>query len=180
MPGKNPSAKQTRIARTARVNPREAAVAVDALLESLAKALVAGHRIELRGFGTFETVLRAPRTGRNPRTGAKVKIPSRRVPVFRPGKRLKGLGTEADTKGTGGKQMAAPVFVIQLGVYTFRDATFGPRLLLEIHHSDRVDTERIPAAEAFPTEQAALEHGKTLAAAFMQSTYPGQGYNLEE
>ena len=37
--------------------------------------------------------------------------------------------------------MAAPAFVIQLGVYTFRDATFGPRLLLEIHHSDRVETE---------------------------------------
>ena len=88
-----------RIARTARVNRREAAVAVDALLESLAEALVAGHRIELRGFGTFETVLRAPRTGRNPRTGAKVKIPSRRVPVFRPVKRLKSLGTETDDDG---------------------------------------------------------------------------------
>ena len=76
--------------------------------------------------------------------------------------------------------MAAPTFVIQLGVYTYRDATFGPRLLLEIHHSDRVETKRIRAEEAFPTEQAALEHGKTLAAAFMQSTYPGQGYGMEE
>ena len=76
--------------------------------------------------------------------------------------------------------MAAPTFVIQLGVYTFRDATFGPRLVLEIHHVDHVDTQRIRAEEAFPTEQAALEHGKTLAAAFMQSRYPGRGYNLKE
>ena len=76
--------------------------------------------------------------------------------------------------------MATPAFVIQLDVYTFREGTFGPRLLLEIHHSDRVETKRIRAEEAFTTEQAALEHGKTLAAAFMQSRYPGRGYNLEE
>ena len=76
--------------------------------------------------------------------------------------------------------MAAPTFVIQLDVYTFREGTFGPRLVLEIHHGDRVATQRIRAEEAFPTEQAALEHGKTLAAAFMQSTYPGRGYGMEE
>ncbi len=76
--------------------------------------------------------------------------------------------------------MAAPTIVIQLGVYTFRDATFGPRLLLEIRHGDRVETKRIRAEEAFPTEQAAHEHGKTLAAAFMQSTHPGKKYSLEE
>ncbi len=76
--------------------------------------------------------------------------------------------------------MAAPTFVIQLDVYTFRDATFGPRLLLEIHHSDRVETKRIRAEEAFPTEQTALEHGRALAAAFMQSAHPGKKYSLEE
>ena len=74
----------------------DAAAVVDDLLQALADALVAGHRIELRGFGTFETVLRAPRTGRNPHTGVEVKIPSRWVPVFRPGTHLRRLGSETD------------------------------------------------------------------------------------
>ncbi len=75
--------------------------------------------------------------------------------------------------------MVAPAFVIQLGVYTFRDGTFGPRLLLEIHHGDRVDTERIRTDEFAPTEQEALERGKALATAFMHSRYPGQGFGLQ-
>ena len=87
------------VAQATGLTTRDTAAAVDVLLQSLAEALVAGHRTELRGFGTFETVLRAPRTGRNPRTGAKVKIPSRWVPVFRLGKRLRSLGR--DTVGDG-------------------------------------------------------------------------------
>ncbi len=75
--------------------------------------------------------------------------------------------------------MAAPTFVIKLSVYSFRYGTFSPRLLLEIRHSDRVETERIPADEACPTEQEALKSGKSLAAVFMQFRYPGQMYDLE-
>ena len=88
------------VAQVTGLTARDTAAAVDVLLRSLAEALVAGHRIELRGFGTFETVIRAPRTGRNPWKGTKVQIPSRRVPVFRPGKRLKSLLTETDDEGT--------------------------------------------------------------------------------
>ena len=84
------------VAQATGLTAQDAELALSALLQSLAEALVAGQRIEIRGFGTFETVLRAPRTGRNPRTGAKVNIPSRRVPVFRPGKRLKGIGSTDD------------------------------------------------------------------------------------
>ena len=79
--------------------------------------------------------------------------------------------------------MAAPAFFIDLRVYTFiDDRTFGPRLDLRIEHSDHVETQTLPVAadEAFPTEQEALARGKALAAAFMQSSHPGQGYNLEE
>ena len=87
------------VAQVTGLSARDTAAAIDVLLQSLADALVAGQRIELRGFGTFETVLRAPRTGRNPHTRVEVKIPSRRVPVFRPGTRLKRLGSETDDDG---------------------------------------------------------------------------------
>ena len=87
------------VARVTGLTNGDAAAAVDDLLRALADALVAGQRVELRGFGTFKTVLRAPRTGWNPHTRVEVKIPSRRVPVFRPGTRLKRLGSERDDDG---------------------------------------------------------------------------------
>ncbi len=75
--------------------------------------------------------------------------------------------------------VAAPTFVIKLSVCSSRDGTSAPRLLLEVRHSDRVETEHIPADETFPTEQEALKSGKALAAVFMQFKYPGQMYDLE-
>ena len=59
----------------------EASVAV--LLEAIATAMAEGGRAELRGFGTFFMGLRAPRTGRNPKTGAQVGVPAKRVPRFK-------------------------------------------------------------------------------------------------
>jgi integration host factor subunit beta len=52
-------------------------------------ALVRGHRIEIRGFGSFSVNHRAPRLGRNPRNGESVEIPEKRVPHFKPGKALR-------------------------------------------------------------------------------------------
>ena len=86
------------VAQSTGMNASNAAVAVNALLRTVAEALVEGHRIELRGFGVFETVIRAPRTGWNPWKGPKVQIPSRRAPVFRPGKRLKLLDPTDNTR----------------------------------------------------------------------------------
>ena len=53
------------------------------------EALERGEHIEIRGFGTFKVVDRAPRTGRNPRTGSEVKIESRKAPTFKPSKELR-------------------------------------------------------------------------------------------
>jgi integration host factor subunit beta len=50
---------------------------------------VRGHRIEIRGFGSFSVNHRPPRMGRNPRSGEAVHIPSKRVPHFKPGKALR-------------------------------------------------------------------------------------------
>ena len=68
---------------------RDAEFAVKTILDALGDALVKGHRIEIRGFGSFSVNRRPPRVGRNPRTGESVTIPEKRVPHFKPGKALR-------------------------------------------------------------------------------------------
>ena len=63
--------------------------AVDVVLEEVATALAEGGRVELRGFGAFSVRKRDARTGRNPRTGATVKVDAKKVPFFKPGKELR-------------------------------------------------------------------------------------------
>lgn len=62
---------------------------VEAVFEVISDALVSGNKVQFVGFGSFESKLRAPRTGRNPGTNEAVHIPCRRVPVFSPGKPLR-------------------------------------------------------------------------------------------
>ena len=75
---------------------------VDSVFQTLTAALVDGERIELRGFGRFQVVSRPARQGRNPRTGAPVSVPAKRVSVFKVGKDLrirvngKGEGREEE------------------------------------------------------------------------------------
>ena len=66
-----------------------AATAVDAVLATIAKALKQGDRVQLTGFGTFETRTRKARTGRNPQTGEAIQIAASKAPVFKAGKSLK-------------------------------------------------------------------------------------------
>ena len=63
--------------------------AVEIVLDEVAQALAQGGRVELRGFGAFSVRKRDARTGRNPRTGATVKVAAKRVPFFKPGKELR-------------------------------------------------------------------------------------------
>ena len=65
--------------------------AVDTVFESLKKALAAGDRIELRGFGVFNVRPRKTGIGRNPRTGEEVSIPPGKAVRFKPGKELQGI-----------------------------------------------------------------------------------------
>ncbi len=65
--------------------------AVKALLQHMAESLAQGERIEIRGFGSFSLHELPPRTGRNPRTGEAVKLPTRHSTHFKPGKELKEL-----------------------------------------------------------------------------------------
>lgn len=68
---------------------RDAEYAVKAILDAMGDALVKGHRIEMRGFGSFSVTRRPPRMGRNPRSGDSVAVPEKRVPHFKPGKALR-------------------------------------------------------------------------------------------
>ncbi|MES1200766.1 MAG: integration host factor subunit beta [Pseudomonadota bacterium] len=63
--------------------------AIDIVLEEIGQSLASGGRVELRGFGAFSVRSREARTGRNPRTGAAVKVAAKRVPFFKPGKELR-------------------------------------------------------------------------------------------
>jgi integration host factor subunit beta len=76
-------------ARFSQLTQRDAEFAVRAILDAMNDALVRGHRIEIRGFGSFSVNYRPPRMGRNPRSGASVAIPEKRVPHFKPGKALR-------------------------------------------------------------------------------------------
>ncbi len=64
-------------------------MAVKLLLDLMSGTLAQHDRIEIRGFGSFSVHYRSPRTGRNPKTGVAVELPSRHVPHFRPGKELR-------------------------------------------------------------------------------------------
>ncbi len=77
------------ISRSTGLTRKDTAVVVEGFLEAVTDALERDMHVEIRGFGTFKVVERAPRTGRNPRTGSEVKIAGRKAPVFKPSKELK-------------------------------------------------------------------------------------------
>ena len=77
------------IAKSADISKAAAARALDATVDSIKKALKKGDTVSLVGFGTFKVGKRAARTGRNPRTGAAIKIKAAKVPKFSAGKGLK-------------------------------------------------------------------------------------------
>lgn len=70
---------------------RDGEIIVETLFESVIAALRADDKVEVRGFGSFRTRKRNSRTGRNPKTGAAVEVPAKRVPFFKPSKDLRDL-----------------------------------------------------------------------------------------
>ena len=71
------------------VTKRDCAVVVNAFLNAVKGAVVQGNHIEIRGFGTFKVRERRTRMARNPRTGDPVRVPQRKVPVFKPSRLLR-------------------------------------------------------------------------------------------
>ncbi|PLQ02567.1 integration host factor subunit beta [Cupriavidus pauculus] len=68
---------------------RDADISVKTILDAMSEALADGHRIEIRGFGSFGLNRRPPRVGRNPKSGERVLVPEKRVPHFKAGKELR-------------------------------------------------------------------------------------------
>ena len=68
--------------------------ALNAMIDSITAALVKGEKVQISGFGIFETKDREARIGRNPRTKEQIEIPASKIPVFKPGKALKDAVAE--------------------------------------------------------------------------------------
>lgn len=85
----NKSELVDKVASEAKLTKADAGRAVDAMLQSIGKALKKGDSVSLVGFGTFSVRERAARTGRNPQTGEQIKIKASKVPAFKAGKQLK-------------------------------------------------------------------------------------------
>lgn len=79
------------MAEKANLSKKDAEAALNAFVAAVEGALVKGEKVQLVGFGGFEVRERAARTGRNPQTGAEMKIDAAKVPAFKAGKALKDL-----------------------------------------------------------------------------------------
>lgn len=77
------------VAEKSGLTKKDSGKAVDAVVAAMTQALAKGDKVQLVGFGSFEVRERGARTGRNPQTGASIKIAARKVPVFKAGKALK-------------------------------------------------------------------------------------------
>lgn len=81
----------SKMAEKSELTKKEAEAALNAFMKSVEEALVAGDKVQLVGFGSFEVRKRAARKGRNPQTKEEIKIPASKAPVFKAGKALKDL-----------------------------------------------------------------------------------------
>ena len=77
------------VAEKAGIAKKDAEKAVNATLDAITETMVAGDKVQLVGFGSFETKVREARMGRNPKTKEPIEIPAAKVPVFKAGKGLK-------------------------------------------------------------------------------------------
>jgi integration host factor subunit beta len=84
------------VSRVVEMTRKDSEVIVEAIFDSIVRSLRVGDKIEIRGFGSFRTRQRQPRVGRNPKTGTRVEVPSKRIPYFKPSKELKDLVNAAE------------------------------------------------------------------------------------
>ena len=90
------------------VGKREAQHAVDTLLDTITRAVVAGEKVAITGFGVFEKVERGARVARNPRTGATVRVKKTQIPKFRAGAEFKAVVSGAKKLAKAAPAAAAP------------------------------------------------------------------------
>lgn len=86
-------------ARQDQLSSKDIELAVKLVLDYMSQALATGERIEIRGFGSFSLHFRAPRLGRNPKTGEPVELDGKYVPHFKPGKEMRDRVNESLHEG---------------------------------------------------------------------------------
>ena len=84
------------VLRVTELPRKESETIVETIFESIIEALQKGDKIEIRGFGSFRTRQRRGRVGRSPKTGAKVEVPPKKIPFFKPSKELKDFVNTTD------------------------------------------------------------------------------------
>jgi DNA-binding protein HU-beta len=124
---------------------KTAEAAVDAVLDTIQRAVATGERVAITGFGVFEKVERAARTGRNPRTGETVKVKKTSVPKFRPGTQFKGVVSGAIKLG---KVADAATKAAA------KSASAGPRKATAAARKAATKASKAPARKAAPAKRA--------------------------
>ena len=94
------------VSRDLELARKDSEVIVEVIFDSVVRALRGGDKVEIRGLGSFRTRQRQPRVGHNPKTGARVEVPAKRIPFFKPSKELKNL-LNAVTEGESSPKEAA-------------------------------------------------------------------------
>ena len=101
------------VSKVVEMTRKDSEIIVETIFESIVNSLHKGDKIEIRGFGSFRTRQRQPRVGRNPKTGSRVEVPSKRIPYFKPSKELRDLVNQSAASGSpaarnGGEPATAP------------------------------------------------------------------------
>jgi integration host factor subunit beta len=96
------------VSKVVEMTRKDSEIIVETIFESIVNSLHKGDKIEIRGFGSFRTRQRQPRVGRNPKTGSRVEVPSKRIPYFKPSKELRDLVNQSAATGITGDTSAAP------------------------------------------------------------------------
>jgi integration host factor subunit beta len=96
------------VSKVVEMTRKDSEIIVETIFESIVNSLHKGDKIEIRGFGSFRTRQRQPRVGRNPKTGSRVEVPSKRIPYFKPSKELRDLVNHSAVMGNAAENSAAP------------------------------------------------------------------------
>ena len=87
-----------KVANQINLTKKQTEVVVNTVFSSITDSLAEGKKVELRGFGSFRIRQRNARVGRNPKSGQKVDVPSKKVPFFKAGKELRELVDEREAE----------------------------------------------------------------------------------
>lgn len=96
------------VLRVTELPRKESETIVETIFESIIESLQKGQKIEIRGFGSFRTRQRRGRMGRNPKTGAKVEVPAKKIPYFKPSKELKDFVNSPEAAASASAAARAP------------------------------------------------------------------------